>query len=183
MTENAWVGFGEDSELDPPWHRDDLSPAQQRFFVQLAGSTLAEAVELVRPEFEDFVARVAPTDEDNVALARRWTEGRHRQDVELLAALPPADVAGAAREALARVDGYLRDAAVTFRSWEVRPEGVSCPTWLWYGELDANVSLRNGRWLAEHVPRATLVVREQTAHLATLVKHWDEIFTTLRDAT
>ncbi len=86
------------------------------------------------------------------------------------------------REALACPDGYLRDAAVMFHPWEVRPESIGCPTWLWYGELDANAPVRNGRWLAEHVPGATLVVREQTTHLATLVQHWDDILTTLRDA-
>lgn len=166
-------------EMDPPWHRDDLSPTQQSFVTQLAVSTVAEAVELVRPEFEAYVARTAPEDDD-VALARRLTEGLHPQDAQLLAALPPADVAGAAREALARTDGYLRDAAVTFRRWEVRPEQVDCRTWLWYGDLDGNAPVRNGQWLAEHIPGATLVVRKQTAHLATLVEHWDEILTTLR---
>jgi pimeloyl-ACP methyl ester carboxylesterase len=62
------------------------------------------------------------------------------------------------------------------------PARISCPTWLWYGEVDSNASVRNGRWLAEHIPGATLVVREQTAHLATLLNHWDEILCTLRDA-
>lgn len=100
---------------------------------------------------------------------------------ELLAALPPGDVAGAAREALARADGYLGDAAVAFRSWEIRPEWVSCPAWLWYGGQDANASVRNGQWLAARIPGATQVVQEQTAHLATLLKHWDEILTTLRN--
>ena len=167
-------------ELDPPWHRDDLTPQQQAHFVALAASTVAESVELMRPEFEEYVARTAPQDDDDVALAGRLMQGLHPQDAALLAALPAADVAAAAREALARTDGYLRDAAVTFRSWEVRPERVGCPTWLWYGELDANAPVRNGRWLAEHIPGATFVVRAQTAHLATLIRHWDEILTTLR---
>jgi pimeloyl-ACP methyl ester carboxylesterase len=169
-------------ELDPPCHRDDLSPAQQAFFARLATSTVAEAVELVRPEYEAFVARMAPGDADDAALVERWIGGLPLQDARLLGALPVADVAAAAREALAVVDGYLRDAAVTFREWEVRPELVRCPTWLWYGDLDANVSVRNGRWLAEHVANATLVVRAKTTHLATLITQWDEVLTTLRDA-
>jgi pimeloyl-ACP methyl ester carboxylesterase len=167
-------------ELDPPWHRDDLTPQQQAHFIELAARTVPEAVELMRPEFEEYVARTAPQDGDDVALAGRLMQGLHPQDAALLGALPPADVAAGAREALARTDGYLRDAAVTFRSWEVRPELVACPTWLWYGELDANASVRNGRWLAEHIPGATLVVRERTTHLSTLLLHWDEILATLR---
>jgi pimeloyl-ACP methyl ester carboxylesterase len=169
-------------ELDPPCHRDDLSATQQAFFAQLAASTVAEAVELVRPEYEAFVTRMSPQDTDDRALLARWLGGLPREDAQLLEALPPAGVAAAAREALANLDGYLRDAAVTFRAWEVRPELVRCPTWLWYGELDANASVRNGRWLAEHIATATLVVRSRTTHLATLIKHWDEILTTLRDA-
>ena len=55
-------------------------------------------------------------------------------------------------------------------------------TWLWYGELDANAPMRNGRWLEEHIPGAKLVIRKQTAHLGTLIAHWEDILVTLRDA-
>jgi pimeloyl-ACP methyl ester carboxylesterase len=169
-------------ELDPPSHRDDLSATQQAFFAQLATSTVAEAVDLVRPEYEAFVASISPQDTDDRALVARWIGGLAPEDAQLLAALPLADVAASAREALANLDGYLRDAAVTFRAWEVRPELVRCPTWLWYGELDANASVRNGQWFAEHIATSTLVVRSRTTHLATLITYWDEILTTLRDA-
>ena len=97
----------------------------------------------------------------------------------LLKALPPADVAENAREALLGVDGYLRDTAAMFRSWEVRPEQVRCPTWLWYGGRDANAPVRHGKWLGERVPGARLVVDDRSAHLATLVLHWDSILTEL----
>ena len=97
----------------------------------------------------------------------------------MLKALPPADVAENAREALLCVDGYLRDAAVMFRSWEVRPERVTCPTWLWYGAEDDNAPVRHGSWLAQRIPGAELVVRARSAHLTTLVQSWDAILTTL----
>lgn len=83
---------------------------------------------------------------------------------------------------MARTDGYLRDATVTSAAGRSDPSRSAAPTWLWYGELDANAPPRNGEWLAECIPGATLVVREQTAHLATLIEHWDEILTTLRHA-
>jgi pimeloyl-ACP methyl ester carboxylesterase len=169
-------------ELDPPCHRDDLSATQQSFFAQLAASTVDEADDLVRPEYEAFVAKVSPDDPDDRALVARWLGGIPEEDALLLEGLPPADIAAAAREELANLDGYLRDAAVTFRAWEVRPELVRCPTWLWYGDLDANASVRNGWWLAERIEGATLVIRSKTTHLATLIRHWDEILTTLRDA-
>jgi pimeloyl-ACP methyl ester carboxylesterase len=169
------------TELDPPWHRDDLSPTQQAFFSRVAAGSSADAVALFRPDFERYIEKIAPRDDDDVALARRLIDQLHPLDAVLVGAFPPSDIAEAAREALARTDGYLRDVAATFRNWEFRPEQVECPTWLWYGELDPNAPQRNGRWLAEHVRNATLVVRENTAHLGTLIEHWDEIFTTLRD--
>jgi pimeloyl-ACP methyl ester carboxylesterase len=170
-------------ELDPPFHRDDLSPAKQAFFSQLADRTVNECVELFRPEFEEYLAQVAPQRRDDPGLAGRVIQELHPLDAELMTTLPARDVAAAAREALARTDGYLRDAAVSFRRWEFRPEDVRCPTWLWYGDLDANAPVRNGRWLAEHLTDATLVVRGRTAHLGTLLRHWDEILATLRDAS
>ena len=169
-------------ELDPPWHRDDLSSAQREFFGRLAAGTVDEAVEMFRPDFEAYVAQLAPNDVDDGALAGRLLQELDPLDARLMAALPAADVAGAAREALAQTDGYLRDAAVTFRDWSFRPESVRCPTWLWYGELDANAPVRNGRWLAERIAGARLVVRRRTAHVGTLLEHWDEILSTLRDA-
>lgn len=169
-------------ELDPPGHRDDLTAEQQAFVSRLGGCPVEEAVEVLRPEFEQYVARIDPTDRDDVALAGRYLAGLNPQDRALLASRPAADLAAEVREALARTDGYLRDAAMMFRAWEVRPEDFRCPTWLWYGESDQQASVRNGDWLARHVPRARLAVRPRTAHLAGLVEHWPEILTTLRDA-
>jgi pimeloyl-ACP methyl ester carboxylesterase len=169
-------------EMDPPWHRDDLDPEQREFFSGLASSTVSAAVERMRPDFEAYITQLAPDDTDDESLAGRLAAQLHPLDAELTAALPAADVAEATREALRHTDGYLRDAAVTFRSWDFRPEPVRCSAWLWYGELDANAPVRNGRWFEAHIPGAELVVRRQTAHLGTLLAHWDDILTTLRDA-
>jgi pimeloyl-ACP methyl ester carboxylesterase len=138
--------------LDPPWHRDDL----------------------VRPEFEQFVARIDPSDADDDALAARFLGGLPEEDARLLSALGPPAVAEIVREALGNTAGYLRDAAVTFRRWDFRVEDVTCRTRFWYGERDTNAPPRNGRWFADRVPGSTLTVRP-TTHLATLVAHWDEI--------
>jgi|RhiMetdeSRZDD1v2_1073273.scaffolds.fasta_scaffold62967_2 pimeloyl-ACP methyl ester carboxylesterase len=168
-------------ELDPPWHRDDLAPEQREFFSRIASSTVSAAVDRMRPDFEAYIADLAPDDTDDESLADRLARQLHPLDAELTVALPAADVAASTREALMQTDGYLRDAAVTFRVWDFRPESVRCPTWLWYGEFDANAPVRNGRWFEEHIPGARLVVRRQTAHLGTLIAYWDDILTTLRD--
>lgn len=160
--------------LDPPWHRDDLSAEQQAFFAELAVRPVDDCVEMVRPEFEQFVARIDPSDRDDAALAARFLEGLPEEDARLLAALGGPAVAAIVREALGNTAGYLRDAAVTFRHWDFRVEDVTCPTRFWYGEHDTNAPPRNGRWFADRVPGSTLTIRP-TTHLATLVAHWDEI--------
>ncbi|HET6988327.1 MAG TPA: hypothetical protein VFI00_17010, partial [Kribbella sp.] len=134
--------------------------------------------------------RQDPADTDDTALARRFVAELDPRDAELITRPGPvvdgrtlgsdAAIAAAVREALANPAGYLRDAAISFRSWDFRPERIECPVFLWYGELDANASTRNGRWLAERIPHATLVIRDQTTHLAVLHEYWDEILTALR---
>jgi pimeloyl-ACP methyl ester carboxylesterase len=165
---------GDVARMHPPTHRDDLSDEQRAQLRAVAAGSNADAVELFRPDYATFVASIAPDDPDDEALARRWTAGLHPLDAALLHALPVEEVAAAAREALAQLDGYLRDAATTFRPWSFELGAVRCPTTIWCGELDTNHPPRNARWLAEHIAAARLVVRP-TAHLGTLMLHWDEI--------
>jgi pimeloyl-ACP methyl ester carboxylesterase len=176
------AGPAEVPSLDPPWHRDDLSEEQHRFFTLLARSTPDENAERMRPEYEQYVATMRPDDPDDAALVRRWLADQHPLDVPLLDALPEAAVAEHAREALGTTAGYLRDAAVTFRPWDFRAGDVRCPAFLWYGEHDTQVSLRNAEWLRAHLPDATLVVRAGAGHLGTLWDHWSDVLTTLRRA-
>lgn len=142
--------------------------------------SVAEVVERFRPGFQEYVAGVAPHDPDDTALAGRWRRPLPPSDAALLAALPDRAVAAAAREALARPDGYLRDAALAFRPWERRPEEIACPTHLWYGDLDTAAPLAAGEALAARIRGSRLVVRADTTHLATLLGHWHDILTTLR---
>jgi pimeloyl-ACP methyl ester carboxylesterase len=166
-------------ELDPRYHRDDLTPEKQAFIERLAWCNVAEAIELMRPEFEAYVAQLDPRGSDDATLARKWTEGLHPLDAAVLARQDPAELAAAAREALVNTSGYLRDAAVTFRTWAFRPETIDCPTTIWHGTEDSNASIRNAYWLAAHLPNATLNLRP-TAHLSTLHTHWPELLRTLR---
>jgi pimeloyl-ACP methyl ester carboxylesterase len=169
--------------LKPPFHRDDLSAAQRQLFTAAAAATVAEAIELFRPEYAAWVRGIAPTDPDDDALAMRWLAGMSEADRGTLTHLPSAELAAMAREALAQLDGYLRDAAVTFRRWEFDPSDIACPVWLWYGADDPNVSIRNGRWLAHAIPRATLEVLPTTTHLQALVGNWGHAFAALRVTT
>ncbi len=166
-------------EMDPPCHRDDLTPDQWAFFARLAAGSVDDAIDLMRPDFEMYVDHLDPGDADDAALIRRWMPGIDPVDAGLLASFSDAELAESVREALEHPDGYLRDAAVTFRTWTFRPEAVTCPTTLWYGELDCNHPVRHGRWLAERIPGAALVELDGTAHLGALLTRWEAILTSL----
>jgi pimeloyl-ACP methyl ester carboxylesterase len=161
--------------LDPPYHRDDLGVEQRGLFRALARMKVGDAVELIRPEFEAYVEKLAPADPDDEALAGRFTVGLSALDAEVVGRQTAAEIAAATREALVNTAGYLRDAAISFRRWDFRPEVISCPVSLWYGELDANASVRNGEWLAERIRGAELIVRPGEGHLGSLHDHWDEV--------
>ena len=155
------------------------APSEEESLRRSTGGTVAEAMERARPEFEAFVEDVAPDDTDDAALASRWRATLPAEDAALLSPIADADVAASVREALAQHDGFLRDAAVTFRQWAFRVEDVASPTTLWYGERDPNAPPANGDELAARLPHATVRLRE-TTHLATLLTGWDEILSSLR---
>ena len=166
---------GEAPRMDPPWTRDDLDPDGRAWFAALADGDLADNVEAVRPGFLEFRSRVAPEDPDDSALAERWVGGLPDEDRSLLADRSPADLAADAREALLVPEGYLNDAALVFHRWPFEVVDVRCPVTLWYGERDANAPPRNGRWLAERLPDATLQVLAGHGHLESLLRTWPEV--------
>jgi pimeloyl-ACP methyl ester carboxylesterase len=170
---------GMTADMDPPWPRNDPPVEEQELYRRLRDGSADDNMELIRPGFSQYVANLDVDDPDDEALARRFRSGL-ATDAELVAQLPDAEVAASTREALAQVEGYLRDAAVMFRAWDFRPGDVRCPTTLWYGELDDNHPVdRNGRWLADHVPGSTLSVFPGTGHLGALILHWEEILRSL----
>lgn len=166
---------GEASRMDPPWTRDDLDAAGRTWYAARAAGGVQENVEAVRPDFLAYRSRVGPEDPDDVALADRWVTALPPEDQLLLADRSPADLAADAREALLVPDGYLADAALVFRPWPFEVETIACPTTLWYGERDANAPPRNGRWLADRIPRATLHVLPGLGHLESLLRSWPGI--------
>lgn len=140
--------------------------------------TVEEVMERSRPEFEAFVAGLAPEDTDDRALAARFLARLPESDAALLANLPAAEVAASVREALAQTHGFLRDAALSFRAWDHRVEDVRCQTTVFQGELDSNHPPVNGETLARQLPDGRLVMLP-TTHLATLLTAWPEVLASL----
>ena len=131
------------------------------------------------PGFVEYVAGLDPTDADDAALADRFTAGLPAQDSDLLRSMTTtADLAASVREALARPEGYLRDAALTYRPWSFDVTAVRCPTWLWYGEEDERAR-PGGGWLAARIPHARLQVVPGATHLATLLGSWESMLRSL----
>jgi pimeloyl-ACP methyl ester carboxylesterase len=173
------AGPGVLPELDPPTLTDEEpTDSQRRLAVHLAAGEDEAAVELLSSDLRGLADRVLG--DDDLEVVARWCEGMPAGDTELLTSLPPAAVAAGVRESLASPVGYVRDGLATFGAWEVRPEDVPSPTWLWYGAADPVVPPRHGQWLAQRVPGSTLVVREDTAHLESLLLHWEDMLGTLR---
>lgn len=165
--------------LDPPLHRDHMSAEEQQFFSRLRRVDIDAAAEMLRPDYADWVAAIAPSDADDDALASRWLAAMSAEDRQTLSRFPTTVVAAAAREALAQLDGYLRDVAVTFRDWAFRPDEINAPVWLCYGADDGNVSLRNADWLAAQIRQANVEVLPGTTHLQALLDNWQRAFTAL----
>ncbi|GAB3763777.1 pimeloyl-ACP methyl ester carboxylesterase [Nocardioides ginsengisegetis] len=136
--------------------------------------TVADFVERLRPEFAAYVARLAPDDPDDAALAGRFLAQLREHDRVLLGD-DPAAVAASVREALAQHEGYLWDAATLLRPWDFDLADVACPVTLHYGALDTNHPPRNGTWLAERLPGSTLTVDDGVGHLGALLAHWDDL--------
>ena len=109
--------------------------------------SVAEVVERFRPEFEDYVAGLVLADPDDTALAARFLAGLPPADAALLRSMrTPDQIAVSVREAVANHDGYLRDAALTFRAWDVTPDQVRCPVHTWPDESARHLSRLLANW-------------------------------------
>ena len=144
---------------------------------ELLPLTVDEGIEFFRPDFEQYVARVAPTDPDVLARALPLLPA---PDAASLAGLPAELVAASIRESLARTGGYLRDAAVTFTRWPFSLADVTCPVHLFYGSLDPGAPPSFGHWYADNLADTHLTVLDDTGHLGALLENWDRILESVR---
>jgi pimeloyl-ACP methyl ester carboxylesterase len=145
---------------------------------ETAEDTVEEAMGRLRPGFEVWRAKIDPDDEDDEALAARFLTDLPEADAALLGERGTEFVAGVVWEALRQPEGYLRDAALLFREWDFRVGDVACPATLWVGEADEK-AMAAVPWWTERLPAAELRVAPRTSHLATLLRQWPEILTTV----
>lgn len=147
----------------PPVHEDRFDD-----------ETVEEAVARFRPDFLTWVARIDPDDPDDEALADRFLAELPEADAALMAGLGASFVARSVREALAQHDGFLLDAALTFRDWDFDVRDVAGPVSVWCGAEDSGALTAVERWQAL-LPEARVDVRAATTHLAALLEQWPAI--------
>ncbi len=169
---------GDVTRMDPPVPRDGLDEGGRAFFARLAGSSVEAAVASMRPDFTAYVAAAAPQDPDDRAVAARFRARLDDTDRRVAEGWSDALVARSMRESLASHEGYLRDAATTFRPWRFDLAAVACPVAVLHGRHDRQHSPRNAEWLSSTLSGATLTLLDE-GHLGALHRHWPEIVGTL----
>lgn len=76
------------------------------------------------------------------------------------------------------LDGLAHDIALQITAPDIDLADVRCPVRLWYGALDRSAPPSFGRWLAAHLPRASLDVFDGAGHCF-LLPRWLEILNAL----
>ena len=165
--------------MRPPHHRDALPADAAALLDAVRRGSLDHAVELLRPEFEEWARAFDVAGASDEELADGWAATASGRDRTLLETVPAAVLSRSAREALLQADGYLRDAATALRPWDWDLSAVQCPVTIRHGAADESASPRNAQWLLAHVPDASGGVAPAETHLAALHDHWPELLATV----
>lgn len=69
------------------------------------------------------------------------------------------------REAFRRnADGWIDDILAFTADWGFKVESIAVPAWLWHGADDQFSPVEHSRWLADHIPGASLSLEPGAAH-------------------
>jgi pimeloyl-ACP methyl ester carboxylesterase len=71
--------------------------------------------------------------------------------------------------------GAVEDMALIARPWGFDLTTVAVPVLLWHGELDHNVPVASGRYLAGAIPRCRATFYPSDGHLSVPLNHQEEI--------
>ena len=103
----------------------------------------------------------------------RYASRMPAPDARLLAARPEVGSAMVRSVTEAHAGGYegaVHEWRLYTRPWGFVPEAIERPTRLFYGQLDGMAPPAMGRWLAERIDGAELVVVPDRAHLSVFVE-------------
>jgi len=156
-------------------HLDD----DDRAAVALVATDPAAAAAGFAAGFEPLIATVAPGGPGPaVAFADLLSprDAELMRDPRLVAALTAT-----MREALRPgTSGGGWDNVSWIGKWDVDLSAIGCPVLLWYGTDDRFAPPAHGRWLAENLPDARLVMREGEGHFG-IMEHLGEMLDALTE--
>ncbi len=72
-------------------------------------------------------------------------------------------------------DWVADDYSSYLQPWGFDPRDVKVPTVIWQAELDKNVPIQHGQWLAKHMPNNRFELRDGETHLGLYVNYEEEI--------
>ncbi|MBB5866864.1 pimeloyl-ACP methyl ester carboxylesterase [Allocatelliglobosispora scoriae] len=93
-----------------------------------------------------------------------------------------AIMADAMRAILEGTEGAVFDALAIGAGWDLDLRAVQAPTLLWYGEADEVCTVEYGRWYAERIADAELIVLPGEDHLTVGDSHRPEVLAALLKA-
>jgi hypothetical protein len=77
------------------------------------------------------------------------------------------------------IGGVNHEAALYARPWRFRLQDIPGEVHLWHGELDINVPISVGRYVADAIPKCHATFFKNEAHLSLPYNHIREILTVL----
>jgi pimeloyl-ACP methyl ester carboxylesterase len=168
------AGVGPWPQIDPPTEADraDRQRLHRATSGDLAGATADYRAQAHRA-FDDMLAL------DDARMVQEFLLGVPAGETDLFSPEALHIWTADLREALASYDGFVRDNLSWGCPWDFDVRDVSVPTHLWYGEVDDTVPVTHGRWLADRIPGADLVVLAGQGHGRTVFGHWNEVLRTL----
>lgn len=116
---------------------------------------------------------------DKEQMIKRMLQALPAPDQALIAARPEViDIfsAAAAEAHRAGLAGDAHEWQLYVHPWELDLSAVRQPIGLWYGEVDGNVPVGMGRYLAQQLPQSELHIVPDGGHFSTINNHSDAIF-------
>jgi pimeloyl-ACP methyl ester carboxylesterase len=93
------------------------------------------------------------------------------------------DLAKANRDGLRfGFDGWVDDELAFARPWGFDLAGIDVPVSFWHGRDDMNVPFTHGRWVAAHVPNASLHLEDGEGHMSIMTRPVDRMLDELTAA-
>ena len=72
-------------------------------------------------------------------------------------------------------DWVADDYSSYLKPWGFDPRDVKVPVVIWQAELDRNVPIQHGKWLADNLPNTKLEIRKGESHMGIFVNYEEEI--------